>query len=86
MRALELLAHRRLDRPFDPAPFERPPLLGAGLEVVLAAAAETPQLVANDSTLARIALDRFPDSPWSTWRPAAGVSQEALRAPKWLAQ
>jgi hypothetical protein len=86
VRALALLAHHRLDRPFDPAPFERPPLLRAGLEVVLTAAGEMPELVPEDSDVARIALERFTDSPWSTWRPFTGDPLQVVAAPEWVEQ
>jgi hypothetical protein len=72
VRALELMAARRFGGPVDAQPFERPPLLRAGLEAVLEAAAENRTLVPSGGLLAEIAVHRFLDSPWSTWSPLIG--------------
>ena len=77
VRALEVMAARRFDTPVDRPPFARPPLLRAGLEAVLEAAAENPTLVPSGGLLAQIAVHRFLDSPWSTWRPLVGVAPVA---------
>jgi hypothetical protein len=53
---------------------------------VLAAAGAMPVLVPDGSDVARIALDRFTDSPWSTWRPVTGVGVQSTRAPDWVEQ
>jgi hypothetical protein len=78
VRALELMAARRFGAHVDVPPFQRPPLLRAGLEAVLQAAVDNPTLVPGRGLLAQIAVHRFLDSPWSTWRPLVGM---ALTAP-----
>ena len=88
VRALELLAAQRFRSRLDPRPFERPPLLRAGLEAVLDAAAEIPGLVPSGGLLANIAAQRFLDSPWSTWRPLVGVVPDVAEDPAsdWVSQ
>jgi hypothetical protein len=87
VRALWLVAERRFGWASDAQPFERPPMLRAGLEAVLEAAVERPELVPRDGLLARIALQRFVDSPWTTWRPLAPTGARrrgAAGAPDWV--
>jgi hypothetical protein len=66
------MAAQRFGTPVAVPPFEHPPLLRAGLEAVLRAAAENPTLIPSGGLLAQIAVNRFLDSPWSTWRPVVG--------------
>lgn len=85
-RALQLMAAKRLGRPIAPAPFERPPVMRAGLEAVLAAAAEHPFLVPPGGVLDRIAAQRFADSPWSTWKPVLGPESTGTGKSEWVEQ
>jgi hypothetical protein len=86
-RALQLIAARRSGRPAGPAaPFDRPPIVRAGLEAVLAAAAEDPGLVPPDGVLDRIAAQRLVDSPWSTWKPALASDSSPAGNPAWVTQ
>ena len=85
-RALELIVARRRGRPVDPKPFERPPIMRAGLEAVLEAAAAHPSLVPQGGVLDRIAAQRFADSPWSTWRPVLGPGSPEPVKSEWVAR
>jgi hypothetical protein len=89
VRALRLRASRRLGDPVDTRPFERPPMLRAGLEAILEAAADTPELVPRGGLMAHVAVERFVDSPWSTWRPrrssrAGEFAAAAPTGPSWV--
>jgi len=85
VRALELIAHRRHGLPFDPSPFQYPPLLREGLEAVYEASATIPAIVPAGGVLQRIATERFADSPWSTWRPRLRTSPgDDPLAPRWV--
>jgi hypothetical protein len=56
VRALELIAAQRFGTETDPAPFAQPPIIRAGLDAVLnAAATGRGDLVPASSVLARIA-------------------------------
>jgi hypothetical protein len=74
VRALRVMAARRFRTPVDAQPVLRPPMIRAGLEALLEAAAETPELVPPGGLLADIAPQRYVDSPWSTWQPLASMS------------
>jgi hypothetical protein len=74
LRALELMAARSFGRPVRAEAFERPPMLRLGLEAVIEAAVETPALVPSGGLLSQIALGRFVDSPWTTWKPLVGAA------------
>jgi hypothetical protein len=83
-RALQLMAAKRLARPYVPAPFVRPPIMRAGLEAVLEEAAVNPRLVPAGGVLDRIAARRFVDSPWSTWKPVLGPDAVASVTSEWV--
>jgi hypothetical protein len=89
VRALQLMAARRFGTAVDAQPFERPPMLRAGLEALLDAAAETPELLPPGGLLADIAPRRYVDSPWSTWQPLAGMPgalESLVAGPDWVSQ
>lgn len=77
VRALRLMEGRRFGKPVAVEAFDDPPMIRAGLEAVLEAAAEWPSLVPPDGLLARMAPQRFVDSPWSTWKPLVAEGVEA---------
>jgi hypothetical protein len=79
VRALRLIAARRFEDPVDEQPFKRPPMLRAGLEAVLEASAESPDLVPSGGVVADISVQRLVDSPWSTWKPLARGMGDWLR-------
>ena len=85
-RALSLIAAKRFRRPVAPTPFDRPPIMRAGLEAVLEAAARNPALVLEGGMVDRIAAQRFIDSPWSTWKPVIGPEVTRTAPSEWVDQ
>jgi Animal haem peroxidase len=81
VRALELIAYP--DR-YDGRPFDRPPLLRAGLDAVFRASASHPELVPADGVLERVAPYRYADSPWSTWEPVLRGPERRRQSPPWI--
>jgi hypothetical protein len=73
VQALERLAARRFNRRLPLQPFREPPMLRVGLEAVIAASVEKPDLVPENGLIDRVASRRYHDSPWSGWEP--GLSE-----------
>lgn len=67
VRALELIARQRLSNLAAVEPFDRPPMLRAGLEAVIKASANNPELVTPGSLIDIISPYLLTDSPWSSW-------------------
>jgi hypothetical protein len=89
LRALELMAARRFGGEIAAEPFERPPMLRPGLEAVIEAGVQMPSLVPGGGLLAQIALERFVDSPWTTWKPLLGApgrtrGAQGAGTPNWV--
>jgi hypothetical protein len=72
VRALELQAARLLGQPLPRTPFERPPMIRAGLEAVIDAAATAPELMPEKGLIDEVADHLYDDSFWSSWEPEVG--------------
>jgi hypothetical protein len=80
--ALQLIAAEARGTEATVLRLERPPLLGAGLDAILRAAARQPGVVLPGSMLSRIGPRRYADCPWSTWEPV--LHNESAAPPSWV--
>lgn len=69
VRALELMASAKFDLPFPDTVFGVPPMLRAGLNAVITAGINAPNLIPEGSIVDRIAPHLYTDSPWASWSP-----------------
>ena len=68
--ALEILAHREFGLPQERASaVSLPPMLRAGYSAIVAAAADKPSLIPEDSLCDEISDRLLSDSPWTSWEP-----------------
>lgn len=79
VKALEMMAARRFEGHIPPEPFYYPPMLRAGLEAVITASNECPELLPEGGPIDRISTRQYSDSPWSSWKPLPLVSERGIR-------
>jgi hypothetical protein len=73
VQALKLGANARFGMDYQVPPFDQPPMLRAGLELVLRHSSDDPALVPTGSLFERIAARYYVDSPWSSWEPVIRI-------------
>lgn len=77
VNAIHTLQSQLLKQPPRPFPFRYPPMFRAGLEGVIRASVDHPELLPADSVIERIATGLFADSPWSSWETGSLANTEA---------
>ena len=68
VRALELLAHQRLELDWNRTTFEEPPMIRAGLDAVVRETVLFPYVLADYAEMDEVVTELMVDSPWTTWR------------------
>lgn len=69
LQALLVMAANTLGTKVVSRPFVRPPMLRAGMEEIIQAAAKEPSIVSENGFVDRVAEQMYVDSPWTSWQP-----------------
>src|SRR5215813_1973313 len=82
VNAIRALKSQLLKEPPPAFQFRYPPMFRAGLDGVIRASLDHPELLPADSVIERIATGLFADSPWSSWETGslANMNMEAQSA------
>lgn len=76
VNAIRALKAQALKEPPCVFQFQYPPMFRAGLEGVIRASLDQPELLPADSVIERIATELLADSPWSSWETVPSPSVE----------
>lgn len=76
VNAIRTLKSQLMKEPPPAFPFRYPPMFRAGLEGIIRASVDHPELLPPDSVIERIATGLFADSAWSSWKTSSVPSIE----------